>query len=67
MTRYMIADLEKAMDFNPHPHMEDDFLSYAAASAHAHFNPHPHMEDDVALLALPTVDERFQSTSSHGG
>ena len=34
------------LDFNPHPHMEDDDTFPVFRIGRKHFNPHPHMEDD---------------------
>ena len=40
-----------AVDFNPHPHMEDDLAKPRRVKLAGNFNPHPHMEDDM-MFAL---------------
>ncbi len=39
--------LTSMYNFNPHPHVEGDILSFPTVLLSKYFNPHPHVEGDV--------------------
>ena len=57
----------ETINFNSHPHEEDDAVAYFEWDVPKDFNSHPHEEDDVHGRKGESTIQTFQLTSSRGG
>ena len=67
MTSRLYVRNPHGVNFNSHPHEEDDPSAFIAGVIARHFNSHPHEEDDEERAARIEAEKTFQLTSSRRG
>ena len=66
MTQSKHGSRKWQLNFNSHPHEEDDHHPLLSYTSQYHFNSHPHEEDDVEWK-MDLKEQLFQLTSSRRG